>query len=266
VKLCPNHRVMRMQPLKLPGLLPHFRLLAFATAGRASEGEGFALDALREHEAVHLALFCRLEARGFRFESPLVEVSDVEVVSALLREAGVDPAEVRREVRTHDFFGAAAFLEKRGLKLPQGSFEAVEGALRSLPRRLLDRLRRLEAAALEGVRSALPRASFRFDFARLEGLGYYAGPCLRVSAVDAAGQRMPLSDGGALAWTQMLLCDARERFFTSGMGSDLVCARFRVDGAREGEAQSETRSESKSADVPKELWEKPAAKGKRKQR
>src|SRR5439155_25697521 len=47
-RLCAEHRVLRLQPLPDPRLLPHFRLFAFASAGRDGP-TAFALAAAREH-------------------------------------------------------------------------------------------------------------------------------------------------------------------------------------------------------------------------
>src|SRR5262249_10274505 len=52
VKLCGCQRVLRVRPAPPPGLLPHFRLFALATA--AQRGPGVAIDALREHVGVYL--------------------------------------------------------------------------------------------------------------------------------------------------------------------------------------------------------------------
>lgn len=70
-----------------------------------------------------------------------------------------------------------------------------------------------------------------FDLGRLEGLGYYRGPCVRVVARDPSGVVLPLVDGGFLGWTRLLLGDRRERLLATGMGIDLVPLRYRAPAA-----------------------------------
>jgi hypothetical protein len=73
-----------------------------------------------------------------------------------------------------------------------------------------------------------PGARFSFTCARLEGLAYYSGLCLRISAETADGARYPLVDGGMLDWTARLLQDRKERFLATGMGTEFVCARYGI--------------------------------------
>jgi hypothetical protein len=225
VRLCAVARVIRMQPLKVKGLLPHFALFALASAGRG--GDAYVRAALRDHLAVHLDLFRRLVARGAaRFDAIEVELSDVDVVTALITAAGVDPAELRGRVKAHDFGGSTELLASRGLHLPRGRAPELATCVAAIAPALRDRLDALDAEVLAPLSIAYPEARFAIDLGRLEGLGYYAGPCLRIAAIDPSGARFPLVDGGSLAWTQRLLSDARERYVTSGVGPDLVCARF----------------------------------------
>jgi hypothetical protein len=216
-------RVTRLQPLEVKGLLPHFMLFALSSAGRAGERRAFAREALREHLNVHLTLLRRLSRAGFAFSEIAVEVTDGKCVRALLERAGVDLALVREHVKTHRFGSGRRFLEERGLELPRGRYADVGAAV---PSELGPRLELLDREILAPLADAFPEASFALDLSRLEGLGYYTGPSLRISATNARGERFPLSDGGELDWTARLLGDRREVYFTSGLGPDLVCARF----------------------------------------
>jgi hypothetical protein len=223
LRLGAHVRVMRLQPLEVKGLLPHFMLFALSSAGRTPARGAFAREALREHLEVHLSLLRRLSHAGFAFSEIGVEVTDGECVRLLLDRAGVDPALVREHVKSHRFGSGRRFVEERGIELPRGRYAEIQAAL---PPELARRLEPLDREVLAPLTDAFPEASFALDLSRLEGLGYYAGPSLRISATNAAGERFPLSDGGALDWTARLLDDRREAYFTSGLGPDLVCARF----------------------------------------
>jgi len=85
----------------------------------------------------------------------------------------------------------------------------------------------LVKARIAGILAAeLPEAQLRFNFARLEGLAYYGGLCLRISPVVPDGQRYPIVDGGFTDWTARLLGDRKERLLTSGIGSEFACGRY----------------------------------------
>jgi hypothetical protein len=224
-RLCGEHRVLRMQPLPDPRLLPHFRLFALASAGRDGE-RPFVLDAAREHLAAYLELFRGLGGLGYALRALAAQVTDTEVVRWLLGRAGLDLEALRSEIRAHHFGGSAAFLASRGVKLPERAEEAL--AFGDLPVRLRARLERLEAQVCAPLRASHPEVAVGVDLTRLEGLGYYDGLALRVSATNARGERFPLADGGALDWTARLLGDGKERLLASGYGPDLVCVMFRA--------------------------------------
>jgi len=78
------------------------------------------------------------------------------------------------------------------------------------------------------ILKAFPHATLRFNFSRLEGLAYYSGPCLRISPIAPDGLRYAIVDGGFTNWTARLLQDKKERLFTSGIGTEFACLRYRA--------------------------------------
>jgi hypothetical protein len=225
LRLCTSRRVMRMQPVPVPGLLPHFSLFAMATAGQ--KAPAFETEELRQHLEVYLRLFQSLGSQGFRLADVAVDVSDTEAVEQRLTSAGVDLQEVRRSVRTHHFADPDELIRQRGLAPLRGPVEDVLPALGAFPAHLAERLRELQVRVLDPLAATFPRVRVRLDLSRLEGLGYYVGSCVRISARAPSGDVFPLVDGGFTRWTQELLSDRSERFLITGIGSDLVCARFR---------------------------------------
>lgn len=225
IRLCTSQRLMRMQPVPIPGLLPHFRLFALVTAGRRAEA--FEAEELRQHLEVYLRLFRLLGTQGFRLADVVVDVSDTEAVEQRLASADVDMEEVRRSVRTHHFADPDELIRQRGLSPLRGHVAEVLPALGAFPPHLVERLQELQARVVDPLAIAFPEARVRLDLSRLEGLGYYLGPCVRIGARDPSGAVFPLVDGGFTRWTQRLLSDRNERFLSTGIGSDLVCARFR---------------------------------------
>jgi hypothetical protein len=104
--------------------------------------------------------------------------------------------------------------------------ELAEVAARHKLGSCVQRLALLKTHLTETLRD-FPEAQLRFNFARLEGLAYYAGPCLRISPATADGQRYPIVDGGFTNWTARLLQDRKERLLTSGIGTEFACFRYR---------------------------------------
>lgn len=232
VRLSASQRVVRLQPVDFPGYTAHFRLFAMAAAGRDAGSCSFEIRHLGEHIRFYLRLFRALNAEGFSLTSPLVEISDLTITEALLASAGCSREQVRQSVRAHVPGSSERFLADRGLTLPADvANPAVE--LKDLSQEhglgaQLSRLVLLNERLLDALRTEFPEARFRFNLARLEGLGYYTGLCLRISPAAPDGVRYPIVDGGFTNWTARLLEDNKERLLTTGIGSEFACRRYRV--------------------------------------
>ena len=170
---------------------------------------------LAEHVRFYLDLFRGLNGAGFSLRAPLVEFSDLALTEALLESAGVSRDEVRRSVRAHLPGSSERFLAERGISFPGDT-------------PLSRRLSLIRAQVVAPLEALYPEAQFRFHLARLEGLGYYTGLCLRVSPLAPDGARYPVADGGFTDWTTRLLQDRKERLLTSGIGSEFVCRQYRA--------------------------------------
>ena len=206
VNLCASQRVIRLQPFDHPGYSPHFRLFGLATAGRDTGSFGFEIDALGRHIRCYLDLFRRLSQRGFQFDSPLVELSDTRVMLEYLASHGLVWEEVRESIRAHNLGGSERFFAERGVAPP-----ADDDLLPSL---------------LEDLRREFPEAEFRCNHARLEGVGYYSGLCLRISPLAPDGVRYPIVDGGFTDWTARLLQNRKERLLATGVGSQFAAMKY----------------------------------------
>jgi transposase-like protein len=214
VRLASSHRVVRLQPFDVPGYVPHFRLFSMVSAGRDTGSQTFEIQHLGEHIRFYLRLFRALGEHGFVLSNPLVEISDTVVIKALLSAHGISPEELRQSVRAHRLGGSEQFLAERGVTLPAASEDA--------------RLARLKTNLLDALQTEFPEAEFRFNLARLEGLSYYTGLCLRISPATSDGARFPVADGGFTNWTARLLQNKKERLLTSGIGTEFVCFRYRA--------------------------------------
>jgi hypothetical protein len=211
IRLCASHRVVRLQPMDVPGFTPHFRLFALVSAGRDRGSHSFELQHLAEHIRFYLKFF--RAAEGFHFAAPLIEISDLALTASLLESAGVSRDEGRQSIRAHNQ-ASSTFLASRGITLPAAARSPV-----------LDLVERM---VFDPLRSEFPEAEFRFNNSRLEGIGYYPGLCLRISTTAPDGVRYPIVDGGLTDWTARLLQNKKERLLTTGMGSELACRKFKL--------------------------------------
>jgi hypothetical protein len=223
VRLCASQRVIRLQPFDFPGYTPHFRLFALVTAGRDPGSHAFELRHLAEHVRFFLELCRGLNQAGFSLMSPLVEITDSGIVQKLLAQAGVSADQLRQTIRAHKPGESEKFLAERGVRLP----DAVEDPAREIPN--LDPqhpLARTRPEIFDPLAREFPEAQFRFNLARLEGISYYGGLCLRISPQAPDGNRYPVIDGGFTNWTARLLQDRKERVLATGIGSEFVCRRY----------------------------------------
>lgn len=231
VRLSASHRVLRLQPFDFPGYSPHFRLFSLVSAGRDGGSLSFEILHLTEHLRFYLRLFRALNVEGFRLANPLVELSDLTMTEALLSSAGISRDQVRQAVRAHKPGSAERFLAQQGVQLPADvadpALELDELAHRHQLQPQLARLAALKHKVIGPLQADFPEARFRFNLARLEGLGYYTGLCLRLSPQAPDGVHYPVADGGFTDWTARLLQDHKERLLTSGIGSEFVCRRYR---------------------------------------
>jgi hypothetical protein len=212
VRLASSHRVIRLQPFDVPGYSPHFRLFTLVSAGRDTGSSSFEVQHLGEHIRFYLRFFRALNGEGFSLTKPAVEVSDVGASESLLAKAGVSREEVRQMVRAHHPGSSGRFLAEREIELPTDeAFPAV-----------------LEERLIAPLRAEFPEASFRYNLARLEGLGYYTGLSLRISPATSEGVRHAIVDGGFTDWTARLLEDRKERLLTSGIGTEFACRSYRA--------------------------------------
>lgn len=223
VRLATSHRTVRLQPFDVPGFTPHFRLFTLVSAGRDTGSSSFELQHLNEHIRFYLSLFRALNYEGFQLTSPLVEISDLGISEGRLNAAGIGRDQVRKMVRAHIPGGSDRFLQERCLSLPSGIRSPKEELPNSIPQQ---RLQLIKERLFDALQVEFPEAELRFNLARLEGLGYYTGLCLRISPTASDGVRYAITDGGFTDWTARLLQDKKERLLTTGIGSEFACKRY----------------------------------------
>ena len=112
VRLATCQRCVRAQELpKQPGYAPHFRIFCLVSGGREHADHAFAVAALDEHIATHLAAFDRLEQHGYAFPDRRVTVLATPARAALADRvaAAVSGAPVARGVLEHPYYDGLRF-------------------------------------------------------------------------------------------------------------------------------------------------------------
>ncbi|WP_437782434.1 hypothetical protein [Sorangium sp. So ce1097] len=248
LRLCASQRVLRMQPTKHPGFTPHFRLFALVTAVRSpSRGEDDACErrALLEQLLVWADLVRALPGAGFRAAGLRVVLSDTALVRACLRARGLDADAMARRAKAHEPGSTEAALREAAVDLPRAAADPV-GAARSLGLgpEVVARAERWVAEVAAPLARARPEVEVVHDLARLQGLGYYAGPFVQLVVRRDDGLDLPLGDGGAVPWLGALLSNRRERMIATGLGTEMVVKVLDRTAPRAGEARPEEGTSS----------------------
>lgn len=93
---------------------------------------------------------------------------------------------------------------------------------------------RLRAEVIDPLRDEFTDVGFEVVPDRGGAHEYYPGLSFMLDARDPEGVVLPIADGGSTDWTAQLLSNRKERLFISGVGTELLCARFGPDTARRG--------------------------------
>jgi hypothetical protein len=219
VRLCSNHRVLRLQPFPPPSM-QHFRLFALSSAGRETAHHGFHLAAVETHLRAHLRFLTGLERDGRRIGAIRVEVADVQALDALARDAGTSLGAVLSAHRMAPDRPPEELVAELGVRLPPPDLAGVPQRLLRGP---LRRLLAIRDAVLPALAAAFPDVQLALDLTRVRAAGYYSGLMVDISATGPSGT-ISLADGGSTPWAGRLLADRREAMFVTGLGLDRVAA------------------------------------------
>lgn len=228
IDLCTSQRVLRMQPLTVPGFTPHFQLAALASyrrSPRPADDDAVERALLVEHVLAWGRAASELARRGFRTTGLRVVFADVRLTRAALLASGADPAALARQAAAHRPGSSERALAAAELSLPR-AVPAAELAAACEGLALPASIRRLAAALVEELAAPLaaraPHIGVAFDLARIQALAYYRGPCLQLHLRRDDGFEAAIGDGGAQGWLGELLDDQRQRMITTGMGGELA--------------------------------------------
>ncbi len=228
VHLASSHRNIRAQVFSsnkdtaAVGFTPHFQLFALASAGFAEDGLAFSAVQTDLHLRTLLRFYQMANESGrYAIKNITVDISDLLIAESLINRKNLD----RREIGKQTPNQAYSILETAGVQLPNvvESMDEVDGDIVAASglRVPMEHLSAMEKAVVRNLREDFPEVTFRFDLARIAGIGYFTDSCYKLKAKTKDGREFPLVDGGISAWNARLLADKRERFYGSGFGSEL---------------------------------------------
>ncbi len=227
-RLCSFQRVLRMQPFDASrGYMQHFSLFDLCTGGPAKSAGRFGMGWIREHISANLDMLLALTKMGYNFREVTVCVSDMRFLEAIIRHFELFRGEILWNTLNDDF---DLFKECNIHLIPEvKNLEEIE-CFSSIEQMGLVRYERFLAHAFNEIinplREQYPGIEFRWDFARKAGIGYYKPLCFHIFGERQSGERVVLSDGGAVSWLNQLTGSSREAMVISGIGAELIVRLF----------------------------------------
>ena len=229
IDLCSSVRCIRGQLFdKDSGFVPHFQLFALASGSLGETAEKWT-GKIIEHLSVFLD-FLKMSGvmeNGYLANDVKVQISNVKIMETIIRLKNLD----RKEVGTHSQDNNFNAFSKYGIELPSSTDNPAlvdEMILRDYE--VKNHVKELIKISerVETLKDKYPGVRFNYDLARIAGIGYYNGPCFKITAFNRRGEMYPLADGGYSNWLAKLLSNRKVGFFSSGFGLELFGKLFKA--------------------------------------
>ena len=228
LSLASTQRELRLQQFANPDFSPHYGSFTLVSASRDVGRFDFEKEAMFKHLDFFIrSLEALKEKDDYDIDDITVEISDISIVEKLV-EVGL----LKRELVTASLrskYGPIDIFESAGVALPKraetlSDFILSEGlSFLNVP---IQVLKKFEKEYLSKLKVSYPDVTFVLRLDRSAGIGYFDSLCYKIRAKNSKGEIVPLVDGGASDWTAKFLSDSSERFFGSGLGSDVLIKKF----------------------------------------
>lgn len=230
VHMATSSRNLRLQDFsKIPGFVPHFRTIALASAGRDIGHESFKINALSLHIDFYLRLIEELSRQhAYEVHCVTVKVSHMSLMEAVIAAHKLDRIEIGRQVQLPGFSVFAQHNIDTQTTLGDPKELTHQFIAKYSLERAWESLSIIWENAIVPLKNRFPSFAFEIDLDRAAGIGYYPGICFKIFAINRAGHRYPLVDGGCTDWTKILLSSKKERVLVSGFGTELFETQFRT--------------------------------------
>lgn len=228
VRLANAHRELRGQVFMQKHLRPHFSSFTLTSAGRDIGRYAFEKDEQLLHLHYWLGNMEKLNDIGrYSMRDITVYLSDINVMNSLIAEGAIRRKDVIESTRKKGI----DVLEIAHIRLPSKVDDIHSFSLINPDKsmnRAIGTLRKMDTEQIQALRNDYPDVRFVYDLSRTAGIGYYDGICFKIKAINRNGQEISLIDGGASNWTSQLTSDDKERFFGSGLGTEVLVNEFKV--------------------------------------
>lgn len=227
VNLSTSARCTRSQLFsKDSGFIPHFKVFALASG---CNGKNETVDnKITEHLGFFLSFFDAINNNDKYFaKNVCVGISNINIMEKLISVMNLD----RRELGRHSQDDSFDVFKVHNINLPT-TVTSLDQIDRSVTKKLgLERhIRDMEklAVQMDSIKQKYPSVNIVYDLARIAGIGYYNGICIKVTADNALGQKFPLVDGGYSNWLAKLTTNKKASFCSSGFGLELFGNLFKA--------------------------------------
>lgn len=227
IHLAAAQRTLRLQSFTPEsGFTAHFKTFAITSAGKDTGNQNFELEAMTLQIRVWLETILFCSQYNYKALNICVAISDIRIIEQLV-EKGLIDRDVLRENTQNTHFKP---FEMCNIGLPSnlGSMFGNISYDDSI-NTFIYSLKLAEEKVANVLRKEFQDVRFFFDLERCAGIGYYCGPCYKISATNHLGEIYPLADGGKCNWTQKLLNKKNEQLFTGGFGTELFARKFIVE-------------------------------------
>lgn len=227
VNLSTSARCTRSQLFsKDSGFVPHFKV--FALASGSNEKSETVDNKIIEHLGFFLGFFGTINNNDKYFaKNVCVRISNINIMEKLIRVMKLDRRELGRHSQDDSFDAFKVY--NINLPITVTSLDQID---RSITKELgLERyIRDIEklSAQMDNIKQKYPNVNIVYDLARIAGIGYYNGICIKVTADNTLGQKFPLVDGGYSNWLAKLTTNKKASFCSSGFGLELFGNLFKA--------------------------------------
>ncbi|MEA2007473.1 MAG: hypothetical protein U9O20_04965 [Patescibacteria group bacterium] len=215
VRVASSHRIVRVQDVgSIPGFTQHFRMFGLCHTG-AFTNKSYA-EPIKEQVRFYLNLINQLSEIG-TVQNVCVYLSNILASTHLIQKNNLAMEEVRSMTDNEDEYDLCT-----RSKLECTRYSKTVPNVDPDTKKILKPL----FPSMEELREEYPNVEILYDLGRIAGIGYYNGPCFKITAANKDGSEFPLVDGGVSDWVATLLHNKKISCVTSGIGSELFCREF----------------------------------------
>lgn len=208
------------------GFVPHFKV--FALASGSFDGNEEIKHKIIEHLGFYLNFINKINSDDiYQAQNVHVWVSNINIMENIIKKLNID----RKELGRHSQDPSFDVFKSYGIKLPT-TVDSLNNIDLSVVKSLgiekdINSLNKF-SEQIENMKINYPSINFGYDLARIAGIGYYNGLCVKITSENNRSDKFPLVDGGYSNWLAKLTTNKKAHFCSSGFGLELFGSQFKV--------------------------------------